>query len=204
MRIGIVEDHPLFRDAIQRAVEAEGIEVLFAVSTLEASTRSLGALAPDRRPEIVLVDIELPDGDGIDHAAASMKRTPGGSKWIVLTSHADATQQERARRAGCAAFLAKAAHARDVIETLRRVAAGEMVFEYSDGRTPVVSLSPRELDVLALVAEGFTNGEISDALGISVETVKTVLGHARAKLGAADRAHAVALAFEAGLLRKWR
>lgn len=197
-RVGIVEDHPLFGDALRRVLTDSGFEVVFHVASVAAGADALRLHSPD----VVLLDLSLPDGDGLELPRRFGAEFIARPVWIVLSSFDDVRRANAARAAGCRGFLSKTQHVEHIVAAIRETLSGEEVIEprakqlVGEVRGP----TERELACLALVAEGFTNRDIAQALGVSAETVKTLLSNVRDKLGAADRAQAVALAYERGLL----
>ena len=202
MRIAVVEDHPLFRDALVRGWREVGYDVVFAVGAVSAVPTDLRNLC--RTVDILVVDVALPDGSGVDLARQVMSTCGERVRIVVLSSHDDVRTVIDARDSGCSAFVSKTVGLEQLIAVLRLVAQGGVSFPNIASHVDEarVNLSSRELDCLALVAEGFSNREIAETLGVSQETIKTTLGNARNKLGANDRAHAVALALEQNILRR--
>ena len=201
MRLALVEDHPLYRDALVRGLRSASYEVVLAVGSLAELPADTSVLC--RAIDLLVVDVELPDGSGVDLARRVVSTCQSRVPVVVLSSHDDARTVSEVQAAGCSAFVSKAVALEELVEVLRSVALGRVSFPAVD--TTHVSpghLSSRELDCLTLVAEGFSNREIAETLGVSRETVKTTLDNARNKLGANDRAHAVALALEHNMLKR--
>jgi len=196
----LVEDHPLFRDALVRGLRSVPFDVLFAVGS--AANVPGGDITNLASVDVLILDVELPNESGLDVAQRVVGAGRGRPKVVILSSHDDAQTVREARRVGCAAFISKAVALEELVAVLNAVHRGETRFPPEHDRPEAVHVSARELDCLTLVAEGFTNRAVADALGISYETVKTTLGNVRAKLGAIDRAHAVARAYELGYLKR--
>lgn len=212
MSVVIVDDQPLVRSGIAFIISTEpGLRVVS-----EASNGELGLVTvKQHRPDIVLMDIRMPVMDGI--TATRRLRDGHGPPVLVLTTFDDDDVLWGALQAGAAGFLLKDTPADDLISAIRTVAGGG---SWLDPRvTPQVldavrntrrsapdpipgfeSLSERELEVLALIASGASNPEIAERLHLSERTVKGHVGNIFAKLGARDRAAAIILAFEAGLV----
>ncbi len=208
----IVDDQPLVRSGIAFIISTEpGMSVVS-----EAPNGELGLVAVrDHRPDIVLMDIRMPVMDGI--TATRRLHDAGGPPVLVLTTFDDDDVLWGALQAGAAGFLLKDTSADDLIAAIRMVAGGaswldprvvprvlEAVRETRrvarDRVQGFEDLSEREREVLALIASGASNPEIAQALHLSERTVKGHVGNIFAKLGARDRAAAIILAFEAGLV----
>ena len=212
MRVVLVDDQQLVRAGIAFIISTEpGIEVVS-----EASNGELGLVAVrDHRPDVVLMDIRMPVMDGI--AATSQLHASAGPPVLVLTTFDDDEVLWGALQAGAAGFLLKDTPADDLIAAIRAVAGGG---SWLDPRvTPRVlsavrnrarragpsvamidKLSEREREVLLLISQGASNLEIADRLYVSERTVKGHVGNIFAKLGARDRAAAIILAYESGLV----
>lgn len=212
VRVVVVDDQPLVRSGISFILSTEpGIQVVS-----EAANGELGLVAvKNHQPDIVLMDIRMPVMDGIS-ATRSLNELDGPPV-LVLTTFDDDDVLWGALQAGAAGFLLKDTPADDLIAAIRMVAGGG---SWLDPRvTPRVlkavreskrvggevvhgfeSLSEREIEVLALIASGASNVEIANRLHLSERTVKGHVSSIFAKLGARDRAAAIILAFEAGLV----
>lgn len=209
--IVIVDDHPMIVSGLQQIFKkqpdfeiAGGVESLAQVETLLKSTK----------PTIVLMDIEMPHGDGIEATALVRKQSPE-TKVVIFTGYDNPDLIFRAVKAGAVGYLLKNARAKDILDTLRKVAAGEIVLnpelagkflrefqrdqETEELRQIVRTLTAREDEVLRLVATGANNREISQRLFISELTVKMHLASIFRKLQVNDRTKAAILALKAGL-----
>ncbi|MRX43197.1 response regulator [Agromyces kandeliae] len=212
IRVVVADDHPIVRAGIVGLLESEpGIDVVGeAVDGGEAV-----ALAIELRPDLVLMDLRMPVLDGAaatERIVASVGGT--GTRVLVLTTYETDDHILAAIEAGASGYLLKAAPQEEILAGIRSVAAGETVLAPSiaaklvarvrSGATaasdPAPSLSPRELDVLRLVADGRSNPEIGRMLHIGEATVKTHLIHVFEKLEVNDRTRAVTRAMELGLL----
>ena len=198
LRIGVVEDHPLFRRALERLVLAQGWSLAFSCEDLESARAALRTIGAD----IVVLDLQLPDGSGLELLGPA-----DGSRFLVVSSWDDAATVKEVERAGGRGLVSKSAEDGAIAAAIRDVAAGRTAFAPPrpptggagvGGASPV--LSGRELECLVLVAEGLSNREIGEVLGIGTETVKSHVGAILQKLAAKDRAQAVAFAFRRGLI----
>ena len=208
IRIVVADDHPIVRAGIVGLLEtAPGIEVIGeAADGAEAIE-----LAASERPDLVLMDLRMPGVDGAS-ATASIVAAGHGTRVLVLTTYETDDHILAAIEAGASGYLLKAAPQAEILAGIRAVAAGETVLAPSIAAKLVSrvradaasvappALSPREREVLALVAEGRSNPEIARALYIAEATVKTHLLHVFEKLGVNDRTRAVTRAMELGLL----
>lgn len=200
----IADDHPVVREGLRGMLAAEpGIVVVGeAGSGDEAVT-----MARMHRPDVVLMDLRMPGGDGVD-ATAGILATVSSTRVVVLTTYETDADIVRAVEAGATGYLLKDTPRADLVSAVRAAARGETVLGptvagrlVSHLRRPAAEpLSARETEVLTLVARGQTNAEIGRALYISEATVKTHLLRAFGKLGVSDRTAAVTTAIERGML----
>ena len=215
LRVLLVDDQALMRTGFRMILESEpDIEVVG-----EAADGHAGVEAARRlRPDVVLMDIRMPVLDGVEATrllAAADVDDP--IRVLILTTFDLDEYVYAAVRAGASGFLLKDAPAEDLVRALRIVASGEALLAPSVTRrlleefasrpepparanTAVEALTPRELEVLRLVARGLSNGEIAEELVVGETTVKTHVGHILMKLGLRDRVQAVVLAYEHGLV----
>jgi DNA-binding NarL/FixJ family response regulator len=209
IRIAIADDHTLVRQGLRRTLEdTDDIEVVGEASTgLE-----MVKLVDHTQPDLVLLDIRMPDQDGLATARSVRSRHPAVAV-IMLTAYDDRHFVVEAVKAGARGYVLKARDAEHLIRTIRLVAQGNMVIdpdlvlalaeELSDQKErdqTAETLSEREVEVLQLTAFGHTNREIAAKLYISADTVKTHLEHIFQKLGASDRTAAVAEAIRRDLI----
>ncbi|MEV8637076.1 response regulator transcription factor [Streptosporangium sp. NPDC051023] len=204
LRLMIVDDHPVVREGLRGMLEAaSGMTVVGeAASGDEAVVR-----ARELRPDVILMDLRMPNGDGVSATSRILADRPE-SRVVVLTTYETDQDIVRAVEAGAAGYLLKDTSMADLLAAITSAARGETVLSPSVAtrlvtrmRAPVAeSLSPREAEVLALVAKGLTNAEIGRALFISETTVKTHLLRIFGKLGVSDRTAAVTTALDRGLL----
>ena len=204
IRLLIVDDHPVVRDGLRGILEGSpGFVVVGEASDgAEAVTRARAL-----RPDVVLMDLRMPDVDGVT-AIKRMAELGVGARVLVLTTYDTDGDVVPAIEAGATGYLLKDAPRSELLRAVRAAARGEAVLSPSVAtrllgqvRAPAREpLSERELDVLGLIARGASNREAAARLFISEATVKTHLLHIYAKLGVNDRAAAVAAGFERGLL----
>jgi signal transduction histidine kinase/DNA-binding NarL/FixJ family response regulator len=195
MRVLVVDDHPLFREAVSRILEREGdIRVVGQVGTAQEALNAVKRL----RPDILLLDVELPDASGIDvvRRLSAVERSPYA---LMVSAFPESGHVVAAMKAGARGYLAKTVDSESLVESIRAIARGATIFDSLSGAglwTPrqLAQLTRRELDVLKLVAEGKTNSEIADDLCLAKKTVERIVATAIAKLRARNRAHAVARA----------
>jgi DNA-binding NarL/FixJ family response regulator len=200
IRVLLAEDHALVRAGVERLLATVGdIEVVGSASNgLEAV-----ALASEHRPDVVLMDISMPELNGVE-ATRRIVAANEDVNVVVLTSFADRAEIEAALDAGAMGYLLKDAEPEDVIRGVRSAARGESPIAPRVARTllrarterPPAQLSERELEVLRCVAEGLSNKLIARRLGISEKTVKTHLTHVFERIGVTDRTQAALWANE--------
>ncbi|WP_329045144.1 response regulator transcription factor [Amycolatopsis sp. NBC_01488] len=199
----IADDHPIVRDGLRGIFTGRGFEVVGEA----ANGAEAVALAERLRPDVVLMDLRMPGTDGVT-AITELARLGNPARVLVLTTYDTDSDVLPAVEAGATGYLLKDAPREDLFRAVEAAARGEAVLSPAVAsrllgrmRAPVrETLSQRELEVLTLVARGSTNKEAAKKLFISEATVKTHLIHVYAKLGVKDRAAAVAVAFERGLL----
>lgn len=197
----IVEDDPGLREQLVLVLQsARDIECLYAVASGEEAIRKI----PTRPPDVVLMDIQLPGISGIECVAALKKRLPD-LEFIMLTVYEDAERIFRALKAGASGYLIKSGPPEKLFEAIRDVHSGgaqfsahiaRKVVQYFQSptkaaRTPE-KLSPRETEVIDLLASGYIYKEIADKLGIGIETVRTYVKNICIKLQVKNRTEAVA------------
>jgi DNA-binding NarL/FixJ family response regulator len=218
-RVALVDDQALLRAGLRALLDAEDdLEVVGEAGDGDAAV----ALARERRPDVVLMDVRMPGVDGLE----ATRRIAGdtglsGVKVVVLTTFELDEYVFEALRAGAAGFLLKASDPEEIVRAVRVVAEGDALLSPSVTRRvvetfasaaapsgPAVSglreLTDREAQVVALVGTGLSNGEIAERLVISPATARTHVSRAMLKLGARDRAQLVVFAYEAGLVTRGR
>lgn len=203
VRLLIVDDHPVVRDGLRGMCEAsDEFHVVGEAADGPEAVRLVASLDPD----VVLMDLRMPGGAGVD-AIAELARRGARAHVLVLTTYDNDRDIMAALDAGATGYLLKDAPRDDLFAAIRAAAVGESMLSpavatrvVSRVRSGSGALSGREQEILALVARGTSNREIAEALFVSEATVKTHLAHVYGKLGVNDRAAAVAVAYERGLL----
>jgi DNA-binding NarL/FixJ family response regulator len=201
IRVLIVDDHPLLREGIAALLSAEAD--MEAVAQAFTGREALEQFRR-KRPDITLMDLQMPDMGGIEAIIAIRAEFPD-ARIIVLTTYKGDVQVLRALKAGARGYLLKGQVNTELLEIIRAVHRGqkrippEIAAELADHASED-DLSPREIDVLRLVAAGNGNREIAARLSIAEETVKNHITHILAKLGANDRTHAVTIGIRRGFI----
>jgi DNA-binding NarL/FixJ family response regulator len=209
IRVSIADDHSLVRQGLRRYLEtADDIEVVGEAS----NGREAVVLAERTKPDVAIVDIRMPDMDGIEAARAIRDKVPD-TRVVILTAYDERHFVVEAVRAGARGYVLKTREAEQLIQTVRLVAEGNMVIDpqlvvavadelsaAKERDRSAETLTERELEVLQLLAFGHTNRDIGQKLFISPDTVKTHLEHIFQKLGANDRTAAVAEALRRRLI----
>lgn len=203
--IMIVDDHAVLRSGLRLMIEQEeGLEVVGEAPTAEDAVRSVERL----KPQLILMDIEMPGMGGLAGVERLQEIHPE-IPVLVLSMHGEADDVRRAFEAGASGYVLKTAADEELIRAIRAVAAGERYLHPSLGaalarppqsRGAIDDLSPREREVLRLLALGHTNQEIAHELYVSVRTVESHRAHIMTKLRANSRAEMVQHALAGGLL----
>jgi DNA-binding NarL/FixJ family response regulator len=208
IRVVLADDQRVVREGLVMLLGLlPGVEVVGAAADGEEAVR----MAVARRADVVLMDLRMPRLDGIEATRRLAAERPA-ARVIALTTYADEPTVLGALRAGARGFLTKDAGAEELQHAIEAVARGEAaldravqhhvvaaVAEAPEARALPDGLTPREAEVLALIADGLSNGEIATRLVVSQATVKTHVNHVFAKTGVRDRAQAVAYAYRNGL-----
>ncbi len=205
----VVDDHPMWRDGVSRDLGAAGFEVTATADGVEAAARRAAAV----RPDVVLMDMQLPDGSGAQATARVLAVSPD-SRVLVLSASSEREDVLEAVKAGATGYLVKSASAAELIDAVRATAAGQPVFtpglaglvlgEYrrmaSGPPTPAPpTLTDRETEVLRMVAKGLAAKQIATRLGISHRTVENHVQATLRKLQLANRVELTRYAIEQGL-----
>jgi DNA-binding NarL/FixJ family response regulator len=206
IRVVFVEDHDMVAEAIGIALrQAVGIDVAARSGTIAAGV----ADASRCRPDVVVLDRRLPDGDGVAAIGRFGQAAPGAAV-LVLTGEASAALAARVVAAGGAGLISKSSRLEDLEAAVRKVAAGEPAFgpgllagmlDRLTGRAGGgAALTGRELETLVLLGDGASTGEISEKLGVARNTARNHVQRVLEKLGARSKLEAVAIARRDGLL----
>ena len=213
----VADDQELVRAGFCVILEAAG----FTVAGEAADGAAAVALADSERPDVVLMDIRMPVMDGLEATRLITAAGPGAPKVVILTTFDLDDYVYEALRSGASGFLLKDAPRADLVAAVRVAAAGDALLAPSVTRrlieafarrpasvapapSRLLSLTPRERDILLQVARGRSNIEIARELVVTEATVKTHVGHLLAKLGLRDRVQAVILAYETGAITPGR
>ncbi|MGN6301760.1 MAG: response regulator [Angustibacter sp.] len=209
IRVLVVDDHPLFIDGVRAALTGDEIAVVGEAGSCAEALAQAEAV----RPDVVLMDLNLPDGSGIDATRDVLSAQPG-VRVLVMTMSDDDDAVVAAMRAGARGYVIKGAGRRDLVQAVTTVADGGAVFSPTvadrlgtffaglaaqPGRELFPQLSDREREVLDLVARGWDNRRIARELFLSDKTVRNHVSAVFAKLDVADRTEAIARARRAGL-----
>jgi DNA-binding NarL/FixJ family response regulator len=196
-----IDDHPLFREGISRVVADQPDMIIVA----EAATGQ-NAIEQFRKhlPDVILLDIRLPDMSGID-VLSSIRNEFKEARALMLTTAEGDMEIQRALQAGARGYMLKSASPRDLMDAIRRIHAGGKVIPPAvaaqlAGHLSEPNLTSREIEVLRHIIGGNRNRDIGQLLHISEETVKSHISHIMDKLGANDRAEAIAIAVRRGIL----
>ena len=215
IRVMLADDQAMVRGALAALLALEtDIEVVAQVG----NGNDVLPVALEHRPDVVLMDVDMPGTDGLSATASLLERLPA-TRVLIVTTFGRPGYLSRALEAGASGFLVKDAPPDQMLEAIRTIHRGDAVIGPSSTKKLVEKLAKeatamratdphildglteREIEVLKLVAQGQTNGEIAKTLTVAEATIKTHIGHIFYKLGARDRVQAVVLAYEAGLVR---
>jgi len=201
IRILAVDDHPIVRQGIAGLV---GVQQDMAVVGEASNGREAIQQFRTHRPDVTLMDLQMPEMNGLDALIAIRTEFPD-ARVIVLTTYAGDTQILRALKAGAQAYLLKNTLHKELMETIRAVHAGkktlspEVSYQIAEHATDDL-LTPAEILVLRLIAAGNANKQIADHLSITEETVKSRVKSILSKLGANDRTHAATIGLKRGII----
>ncbi|QES40898.1 DNA-binding response regulator [Streptomyces venezuelae] len=212
IRVVLADDERMVRTALRAILSAEqGIEVVGEAATGAEAV----SVVRDLKPDVVLMDVRMPEVDGIRATEQILRTMSGPPRVVVVTTFENDAYVYEALRAGAAGFLLKRADADELVQAVRLVARSDSLLfpsavralaaEYGRAEPAppawVARLTGRESEVLRLMAAGLTNAEIAGRMGVGAATVKTHVASVLAKTGARDRTQAVIAAYEAGFMK---
>jgi len=201
IRILVVDDHPMLRHGIVGLVGAQSDMTLVAEA---ANGHEAIQHFRTHKPDVTLMDLQMPEMGGLDATIAILAEFPN-ARIIVLTTYSGDVQILRALKAGARAYLLKSALHKELLETIRAVHGGkkalssEVTFQLAEHATDD-ALTPSEIRVLQLIAQGNSNKEIASQLSVTEETIKGQVRNILAKLGANDRTHAAMIGIKRGII----
>lgn len=203
LKLILVDDSEVVRMGLRALLEAEGdLRVIGEAGDIKTAVH----MTADLKPDVILLDIRLPDGSGLDACRQILKGSPE-SRILILTSESSPKLVDQAIRAGAHGYLLKEINGRALIQAIHDVALGKSILDpavtarvldlirqgSSDEKNPIEMLSPQERRVLALIAEGHTNKEVAVDLGLAEKTVKNYLSTIFEKMHVSRRSQAAAL-----------
>ena len=203
VRVMVVDDHPMWRDAVERDLTAAGLDVVAVAATgREALVRFTAA-----RPQVVVLDLQIPEPDGVAVTAAIAEQDPG-ARVLILSASGEQADVLAAVKAGATGYLVKSASREELLDAVRRVAAGDPVF--TPGLAGLVlgefqrepdepRLTERETEMLRMVAKGLSYRQIADRLVLSHRTVQNHVQNTLRKLQMHNRVELTRYAIEQGL-----
>src|SRR5258706_7948719 len=202
IRILCVDDHPVVRDGLMAVIATQPD---MSVVGEAGEGRAALAMYREHKPDVVVMDLRMPGMGGVE-ATVQIRREFRGARIIVLTTYEGDEDIHRALEAGAQAYLLKDSVRKELLQTIREVHAGQrhispaMAARLAE-HTPRISLSPRELEVLPLIAKGLRNNEIGAALDIAEDTVKIHIKNNFGEMQVFDRTQAVVSASQRGIIR---
>ena len=202
LSVMLVDDHTMLRQGLRRSLEHEGLEVVAEASNGSDAVR----LALAHRPDVVLMDVSMPEVDGIE-ATRQLMRADARQRVVMLTMHVDRDIVERSVKAGAVGYVTKDSSVKEVVLAVRMAADGNKVLSPRVATAlreePLRAdslLSPREEELLQYVADGLSTADVAERMCISPKTVKNHLASIYDKLGAHDRTQAVLTAVRLGIV----
>jgi DNA-binding NarL/FixJ family response regulator len=202
LSVMLVDDHTMLRQGLRRSLEHEGLHIVAEASNGSEAVR----LALTHRPDVVLMDVSMPDVDGIE-ATRQLMRADARQRVVMLTMHVDRDIVERSVKAGAVGYVTKDSSVKEVVLAVRMAADGNKVLSPRVASAlddePIRAdglLSPREEELLQYVADGLSTAEVAEQMCISPKTVKNHLASIYDKLGAHDKTQAVLTAVRLGIV----
>jgi len=211
IRLMLVDDHRMLREGLRRSLEEEGFYVVGEAADGEAAVR----LVPAAKPDVILMDVSMPDMDGVEATKRILQNSPE-QRVVMLTMHADKEVLTDAIRAGASGYLVKDCSTDEIAEAVRMAAQGDTVLSPQLAKSMLDEVrrldekaraedervvTKREEEVLQLIADGCSTPEVAQKLYISQKTVKNHLASIYEKLNARDRTQAVLLAVRMGIVK---
>jgi two-component system response regulator DegU len=211
IRLMLVDDHRMLREGLRRSLEEEGFYVVGEAADGEAAVR----LVPAAKPDVILMDVSMPDMDGVEATKRILQNSPD-QRVVMLTMHADKDLIDQAIKAGAVGYLTKDCSIDEVSDAVRMAANGETALSPLLAKTMLTEVrkidekaareedrlvTKREEEVLQLIADGCSTPEVAQKLYISQKTVKNHLASIYEKLNARDRTQAVLLAVRMGIVK---
>ena len=207
LRLMLVDDHRMLREGLRRALEAEGFLVVGEANDGQEALR----MALEKKPDVILMDVSMPDVDGIE-ATRSIMQADARQRIVMLTMHMDREVIDRAIRSGAVGYLTKDCSIAEVADAVRMAANGDMALSPKLAELMLTEarnldsgderlITRREEEVLQLIADGLSTPEVAAKLYISQKTVKSHLASIYEKLNARDRTQAVLLAVRMGIVK---
>ena len=211
LRIVLVDDHTMFRQGLRQALAERGLEIIGEASNGRAGAKLVGEL----RPDVAVLDLHMPQMDGIDATREIVSNDPA-ARVLMLTISTEQEDVLHALTAGASGYVLKTSTPDDVVRAIVAAHRGDSTISpevatrlvdhlrsassRGPAAAPDVELTPREIEILRLIAEGKENAEIAQALFISPSTAKNHVAHVLDKLGLANRVQAAVYAVRAGLV----
>ena len=198
----IADDHEVVREGLRLALSRSTRIRVIGEATDGASAV---ALTERRRPDVVIMDLRMPDMDGLEATEVIAKRVPGTAV-LIFTAYGEKSLLQRGLESGAKGYILKETPHETLLRAIEKVAAGEtfvdpgLMAEFVSGKTTSDLLTPREREILQLLADGMSNVDVADKLFISQETVKSHVRHILAKLEADTRTQAVAIALREAMI----
>jgi DNA-binding NarL/FixJ family response regulator len=198
-RVAVIDDHPLILEGTSHCLEKSGDIEIVGIAT--SASRGLNVIASER-PDVAILDLQLPDANGVDLVREIRTAYPAISL-LILTVHDEPGYLRRLMKLGIRGYLHKSASCEELIAATRAVAEGRTVFMLESTGIPLEDaqerLTPREEEVLQCLAEGHSNAEIAGDLTLSQKTVEFHISHILQKLGARSRAQAIVKGRQLGI-----